>query len=76
MLEGKEDVVGVAGRTLSEVCGERDDLRLMAEEFTELEVDEVDEALEWEGTWWILRTDETDEDVDLRPWRPAEERWR
>ena len=24
--------------------------------------------------WWIERTDETEDDVDLRPRRPAEER--
>ena len=46
MLDGKEEVVGVAGRTLREVWGEREDRILIAEEFTELEVDDVDEALE------------------------------
>ena len=46
MLDGKEEVVGVAGRTLREVWGEREDRMLIAEEFTELEVDDVDEALE------------------------------
>ena len=47
-LEGKAEVVGVAGRTLTEECGDRVDFKLMAEELTELELEEVDEALEWE----------------------------
>ena len=47
-LEGKAEVVGVAGRTLTEEFGDRVDFRLMAEELTELELEEVDEALEWE----------------------------
>ena len=33
-------------------------------------MDDVDEALEWLGNWCILRIDETDDDVDLRPRRP------
>jgi hypothetical protein len=36
-------------------------------------LDEVDEALLWEW-WWVWcreRTDETEEDVDLRPRRPV-----
>lgn len=51
MLEGKAETVGVAGSTLTEVCGERVDrpppvLGGIAEECTLLEVEEVDEALE------------------------------
>lgn len=51
MFEGKAETVGVAGRTLTEVCGEREDrpppvLGGTAEECTLLEVEEVDEALE------------------------------
>ena len=42
------EVVGVAGRTLTEECGDRVDFRLMAEELTEFELEEVEEALEWE----------------------------
>lgn len=40
----------------------------------ELDADEVDEALEWVWTWWMLRIEDTEDDVDLRPRRPAEER--
>lgn len=40
----------------------------------EFDVDEVDEALEWVWTWWTLRIEETEDDVDLRPRSPAEER--
>ena len=46
MLEGKADVVGVAGRTLTDEWGDRVDLRLIAEELTEFEFDEVDDAFE------------------------------
>lgn len=51
ILEGKAEMVGVAGRTLTEVCGEREDrappvLGGMAEDCTLLEVEEVEEALE------------------------------
>ena len=46
----------------------------MAEETTELEVEDVEDAFECVWTWWMLRTEDTDEDVDLRPLRPAEER--
>lgn len=86
MLEGKVLAVGVDGRTLTDVCGERPvrmlDALLWAEgkadECTELEVDEVDEALEWVCTWWMLRTELTDDEVDLRPRRPMVpvEEWR
>ena len=37
--------MGVAGRTLTELCGERD-ARFKAEEFTEFVVEDVEEALE------------------------------
>lgn len=84
MLEGKVVVVGVEGRTLTEVCGERPvvfEALLVdgkAEEWTELDVEEVDEALEWVWTWWMLRMELTDEEVDFRPRRPIlpEEEWR
>ncbi len=50
MLEGNVEVVGVEGSTLTEVCGERDDLpppvfEGMAADCT-LFVEEVEEALE------------------------------
>ena len=47
---------------------------LTAEELTEFEVEDVEEALEWLWTWWMLRMEEMDEEVDLRPRRPADER--
>lgn len=73
MFEGKVEMIGVAGRTLTEVCGEREGLEKAAEEWIELVVEEVEEALEWLGTWWILRIEETEEEVDLRPRRPPDE---
>jgi hypothetical protein len=44
MLDGKDEAVGVAGRTLIDVRGDRGVLTTV--EVTEAE--EVDEALEWE----------------------------
>ena len=42
-------MVGVVGRTLTDGCGERDVLPKGTDEWTELEVDEVDEAFECPG---------------------------
>ncbi len=46
MLEGKADVVGVAGRTLTEVWGERETLLMLVEVEVVMEFEEVEEALE------------------------------
>ena len=73
MFEGKVEMVGVAGRTLTEVCGEREGREKAAEEWMELVVEDVEDALEWLGTWWMLRIEETEEEVDLRPRRPPDE---
>jgi len=79
MLEGKAGRVGVAGRTLTEECGEARwwmtvALVPMAEELMEFVVEDVEEAFEWVFTWWMLRMEETELEVDLRPRRPAERR--
>ena len=37
-------------------------------------LEDADEALEWVCAWWMLRIDETDDEVDLRPRNPVEER--
>lgn len=76
MFEGKAEAVGVEGRTLMELCGEREWRRVggRAEDRTELEVEDVDDAFEWVCTWWMLRMEETEDEVDLRPRRPVEER--
>lgn len=47
MFEGNAVTVGVAGRTLTEVRGEREVLEKGTEEWTELEVDDVEDAFEW-----------------------------
>lgn len=47
MFEGNAATVGVAGRTLTEVCGEREVREKGTEEWTELEVDDVEDAFEW-----------------------------
>ena len=67
------EMVGVAGRTLTEVCGEREGLEKVAEDWMELVVEDVEDALEWLGTWWTLRIEEIEEEVDLRPRRPPDE---
>ena len=85
MLEGKcVVVVGVAGRILTEAWGERVVKVVVFMEaepdpwafvlLVVIEADDVDDALECEWTWWMLRTDDTEEDVDFRPRRPALER--
>ena len=79
MLEGKAGSVGVAGRTLTDECGEGRWWTMVAfvpnaEELMEFVVEEVEEALEWVVTWWMLRMDETELEVDLRPRRPGVER--
>lgn len=73
-LDGKEVDVGVAGRILTEWCGERPapswDLDMEVE--TEpLEL--VEEALLWLWWWaWCMeRIEETEDDVDFRPRRPV-----
>ena len=50
MFEGNAVTVGVAGSTLTEVCGEREVFGKGREEWTELDVDEVEEAFEWVWT--------------------------
>ena len=50
MFEGNAVTVGVAGRTLTDVCGEREVLGKGTEEWIELEVDDVEEAFEWVWT--------------------------
>ena len=74
MLEGKAEVMGVAGRTLTEVWGERETLVMGLEVDVVMELEEVEEALEWVWTWWMLRMEETEDEVDLRPRRPVEGR--
>jgi hypothetical protein len=73
-FEGKEEVVGVAGRTLTLVCGDFARFEAVETEGDASEAEEVDEALECEWWWWMERTEETEELVDFRPRRPAEDR--
>ena len=47
IFEGKAEVVGVAGRTFTDVWGERVDLILTTDELMEFELEEVEEAFEW-----------------------------
>lgn len=37
-------------------------------------LDDTEDVFEWVCAWWMLRTDETEDDVDLRPRKPADER--
>lgn len=50
MFDGNAVTVGVAGRTLTEVWGEREALEKGTEEWTELDVDDVEDAFEWVWT--------------------------
>lgn len=85
MPDGKAACVGVAGRTLTEEWGERaarePEAVLRPEGLARL-VLEVEEALE-RVCWWlgplveggkVLRMEETEEEVLLRPRRPEERR--
>jgi hypothetical protein len=79
MLVGKEVDVGVAGRTLTDEWGDRGTLwgaeTETAGEAMETEAEDVDDALLCVWWWWgMLRIEDTDEEVDLRPRRPPEER--
>lgn len=78
MFEGKDEDVGVAGRTFMLLCGDLEGLWEWPDVETAgetMEAEDVDDALlcEW---WWcgMLRMEDTDEEVDLRPRRPPEER--
>jgi hypothetical protein len=77
MLLGKLAFVGVAGRTLTLACG---DFVLFGPEMDiagDVMDAEDDTELALECVWWwcgIDRMLETEEDVDLRPRRPPDER--
>jgi hypothetical protein len=44
-------MLGVAGSTLTELCGDREAFPKGTEEWTEFVVDDVEDALEWDGRW-------------------------
>lgn len=56
-----------------DVCGDLE-MRAVGVATVSMLLDEIEEAFEWARVWWILRMEETDEDVDFRPRRPTEER--
>lgn len=64
--------VGVAGNTLIEECGERAALLVPGLFIVSRLFELREDALLCEVCLGMLRTEETDEDVDLRPRRPAE----
>jgi hypothetical protein len=72
MLFGKRDVaLGVVGRSFTDVCGDRDRLReAVGVDTVSKLLSEADEALESEWPWWMLRTEEMEDDVDFRPRSP------
>ena len=73
MLEGNcEFAPGVEGKTLIEVWGDRPTLLLPGLWMLSTLLEEVEEALLCVGCRGMLRTEEMDEDVDLRPRRPTE----
>lgn len=76
MLDGRLLDCGVTGRTLTEWCGEVPRWRVDLDMDVDTDPFElVDEALEWVcWWWWIDRIEDTEDDVDLRPRSPADER--
>lgn len=50
MFDGNAVMVGVAGRSLTEVCGDREVWGNGTEEWTEFDVDDVEDAFEWVWT--------------------------
>lgn len=72
MPEGKVPVtlLGVAGRTLTEVCGERAAREVLERFGDAMEFGSLDVLLARVWPAWcgcMLRMEETEEDVDLRP---------
>lgn len=67
-----EFVVGVAGSTLIEECGDRPALLLPGLWRCSMLFDDVEEALLCVWYRGILLTEETEEEVDFRPRRPPE----
>lgn len=59
---------------MTDACGERLILEAVGVDMVSMLFDDIDEALEWEWAWWILLTEETDDEVDLRPRKPTDER--
>jgi hypothetical protein len=72
-LDGKVVLVGVAGRTLTLVCGLRPPILLKLEDPVGLAMDaddDMEEALEWCCCWCIERIEDTEDEVDFRPLSP------
>lgn len=75
LLGNRELALGVAGSTLTEVCGDRlIRVDAVGVDMVSILLDDIEEALECEWAWWILLTEETDDEVDLRPRKPTDER--
>lgn len=50
MFDGNAVMLGVAGRSFTEVCGEREVWVKGTEEWIEFDVDDVEDAFEWVWT--------------------------
>lgn len=75
-LEGNVVAVGVEGRTLTDVCGLRPSLAIVAAvgDAIDAAVDDALDALVCEGWGWADLIDDSDEEVDLRPRKLADMR--
>lgn len=73
MLGSREDAPGVVGSTLTDGWGDLDG-RAVGVDADPTLFDEMDDALECECVWWMLRIEEIEDDVDLRPRNPPAER--
>ena len=80
MPDGKVVFVGVDGRTLTELCGDRASRDPEADDKPEGDATELLDVLDafecvcWWPPLYVLRIDETEDEVDLRPLRPTEDR--
>lgn len=75
LLGNRVFAVGVAGSIFTDECGDRDILVDAAgvDTVSRLFVD-AEDAFECVRAWWMLRIEDTDDEVDLRPRSPADDR--
>ena len=74
LLGNLDDAPGVVGSTLSDECGDLAGGRAVGVDADPTLFDEIDDAFEWVWAWWMLRMEDIEDEVDLRPRKPVEER--
>ena len=73
LLGRRLEAPGVVGSTLTDGCGDLD-TRAVGVDADPTLLEDTDDALECVCVWWMLRIDEMDDEVDLRPRSPADDR--